>query len=190
MREAQNTDKSSVVEILARSFATNKSVNYIIGDGKKRTRRLNALMAYSYDFCKRNGEVFLSEDGSGCALIVMPDEKRTTLLSIFQDLRLVFTCIGLKNLSKAIKRESIIKRHHPNSKLYYLWYIGVDPLAQGNGIGTVLLSELIQRGQALGRTICLETSTEINLPWYKENGFATYKTIDLGYPLYFLKHQR
>ncbi|WP_300601954.1 GNAT family N-acetyltransferase [Niabella sp.] len=190
MREAQNSDRKTVIEILARSFTDNKSVNYIIGEDRRRTKKLNALMSYSFDFCKRNGEIFLSEEDRGCALIVLPDKKKTNALSIFQDFRLVFSCIGLKNLSKTIKRESIIKSHHPDSKLYYLWYIGVDPSAQGSGVGTQLLKELVNRGSLLDRTVCLETSTQRNLPWYEKNGFVTYKTIDMGYPLYFMKYLR
>lgn len=189
MREAETKDKATIVEILSKSFEKNQSVNFIIRGDKKRDKRIKSLMSYSFNYCKRNGEVFVSEDGQGCALIVFPDKKKFSFSGVLQDLLLVFKSIGFKNLKKTMKRESLIRKNQPDSQLYYLWYIGVAPLAQGKGIGSRLLRELIQKGSMMKRTICLETSTLKNLPWYEKNGFVTYKTLDMGYPLYFMKYQ-
>ncbi|MBO9619915.1 MAG: GNAT family N-acetyltransferase [Niabella sp.] len=188
MREAQMKDKDRIVEILTRSFEANRSVNYIIPGDRKREARLKALMAYSFDFCKRNGEVFLTDNEEGCALVVFPEKRKFTVTGVMKDIRLIFTGIGLANLAKTMRRESLIKKHHPGGPIYYLWYIGVAPAAQGKGIGTALLSELAQRGTTLNRTICLETSTKKNLPWYEKNGFSTYKIIEFGFPVYFMRY--
>ncbi len=64
------------------------------------------------------GDVFLSDDRKGCALIVLPDKKKTTLKSILLDLKLIFTCLGLSNAKKAMDRESKIKKLQPNESSY------------------------------------------------------------------------
>lgn len=189
MREARIEDKETIIDILSKAFDANQSVNYIIPQDKNRMHRIRGLMSYSYDICKLFGEVFITRDGKGCALVLFPDQKRFSLKGALLDLQLALGVIGIKNVYKAMKREMVIKKHQPDSKLYYIWFIGVAPVAQGTGIGSQLLSELIQRATGLKRTICLETSTLKNIPWYEKQGFKIYKEIDFGYSLYFMKYE-
>ncbi|MGB4776245.1 MAG: GNAT family N-acetyltransferase [Daejeonella sp.] len=187
MIRATSNDKELVAEILIRSFVDNKSINYIIKQDEKREQHLKHLMEYSFDICNLFGDVFLSDDKNGCALIVMPDRKKTTLKSILLDLKMALSVIGLSNINKAISRESAIKKIHPSVPIYYLWFIGVEPSQQGNGVGSKLLNEIIQKGLSENRTICLETSTLKNIPWYEKHGFKTYRELDFGYKLYCMK---
>ncbi|MCD2424397.1 GNAT family N-acetyltransferase [Niabella pedocola] len=189
MREARIEDKETIIDILSEAFDANQSVNYIIPQDKSRMHRIRRLMSYSYNICKLFGEVFVTEDGKGCALVLFPDQKRFSLKGTLSDVQLALGVIGIKNVYKAMKREAVIKKHQPDSKLYYIWFIGVTPAAQGIGIGSQLLSELIQRATSLKRTICLETSTLKNIPWYEKQGFKIYKEIDFGYSLYCMKYE-
>lgn len=92
MIEATHSDRNTVVEILANSFDDNKSVNYIIKQDRHRELRIKQLMGYSFDVCNRFGRVLLSENKKACALIVFPDEKRTTLKSMLWDTKLITNC--------------------------------------------------------------------------------------------------
>ncbi len=187
MTRANNGDKGCVVDILSQSFTDNKSVNYIVKQDAKRTGRLKNLMGYSFDICYLFGDVFLSDDKKACALIIYPDKKKTSLKSVWLDMKLAFSCIGFSNLGKAMKREAAIKKTHPEALLSYLWFIGVKPGDQGKGAGSYLLSEVIEKSETEGRIICLETSTERNLPWYKKFGFEIYNKLNFGYDLYCMK---
>jgi GNAT superfamily N-acetyltransferase len=187
MVRANLNDRKLVTEILSGSFNDNKSVNYLLPQDSRRHARLQKFMEYSFDVCHRFGDVFLSEDRKGCALILIPDKKKTTIPSILFDLKFIFQAIGLSNVKKAISRESEIKKHHPKEPLYYLWFIGVKENEQSKGIGSKLLSEVIEEGRQQNRTVCLETSTVKNLPWYQKFGFEIYKEIDFGYTLYCMK---
>ncbi len=86
-----------------------------------------------------------------------------------------------------MSREAAINKIHPEGQIYYLWFIGVDPTAQNKGIGSKLLNGIIQEGLSQKRTICLETSTLKNIPWYEKHGFETYHEMDFGYKLYCMK---
>jgi hypothetical protein len=187
MIKATYSDRPLVVNILKASFDNNKSVNYLIPQDDKRDKRLRRFMEYSFDVCYSFGEVFLSDDRKGCALILLPDKKRTTPKSMLWDITFILCSIGLSNVSKALNRESQIKSRHPKEPLYYLWFIGVDVEAQNNGIGSKLLAEVIAKGEAQNRVVCLETSTLKNIPWYEKFGFTIYDELDLGYLLFFLK---
>ena len=189
MLRANHNDREHIIDILSSSFDDNKSVNYIIKQDSKRRERLKKLMQYSFEYCRIFGDVFLTEDRKACALIIKPDEKKTSIKSVLLDAKLVFGVVGIGNIEKAIARESAIKRIHPDGKLYYLWFIGVDPLQQNKGIGSKLLDEVINRAQAHNRIICLETSTLKNIPWYEKFGFTVYKELDFGYKLYCMKRE-
>lgn len=184
---ADYKDKNLVVNILTKSFDKNQSVNFIVQQDEKRFERIKSLMDYSFEVCYAFGEVFLSDDKKACALVLYPDKKRITLKSVLLDVQLMFKCIGITNISKALNRESKIKKIQPKERMYYLWFIGVDPDSQGSGIGTELMKEIIEESQRKQRPIYLETSTLKNLPWYKKFGFEIYSELELSYKLYFLK---
>lgn len=187
MKKADYNDKNLAVDILTKSFDTNQSVNYIVKQDHKGIKRVSALMNYSFEVCYLFGDVFLSEDKKGCALVLYPDKKKTTLKSILLDVKLIISCIGIENIKKALARESKIKQLQPKLLMCYLWFIGVDPEYQSKGIGSDLLHDLIEDSVLKERPIYLETSTLKNLPWYKKFGFHIYNELDLSYKLFFLK---
>ena len=187
MIKAENDDKDLVVGILTKSFDTNQSVNYIVQQDEKRSERIKSLMDYSFEVCYAFGDIFLSDDKKACALVLFPDQKRTTLKSIILDVKLIFNSIGITNIAKAMGRESKIKSLQAKEQMYYLWFIGVDPKYQGSGIGSQLMQEIIEDSRKQQLPIYLETSTVKNLPWYKKFGFEIYNELQLSYKLYFLK---
>lgn len=190
MIKADRSDKKTVVDILSQSFDDNKSVNYILPQDALRTRRLSRLMEYSFDYCLLFGEVWLSGDKSACVLLITPRKKRSSFRSILLDIRLIIGCIGLSNVQKAMRRETLIQQQHPaNGQFIYCWFIGVLPSSQHRGIGTQLMKQLIDRAGQVGLPVYLETSMERNLPWYQKLGFTIYQEMDFDYRLYCLKFE-
>lgn len=189
MKKAEYTDKALIVDILTKSFESNQSVNYIVKQDEKRIKRVSALMDYSFEVCYAFGDVFLSDDKKACALVLYPDKKKTTVKSVLLDLKLILSCVGIENIKKTLNRESRIKKIQPKEIMYYLWFIGVDPVYQNTGIGSVFLDELIEDSKLKRRPIYLETSTLKNLPWYQKYGFNIYHEADLSYKLFFLKRE-
>lgn len=187
MIQATKNDKPLILDILNQSFDSNRSVNYIIPQDSKRTERIRNLMDYSFEVCYRFGRVYLSENREAVALILFPDRVKTSAATLFLDVKLVVTAIGLSHLTKALAREKRIKTLQPGGTLYYLWFIGVAPSAQGKGIGRTFLEEIIKDAGKQTRLLCLETSTPENVPWYTKAGFTLYNQLDLGYTIYFLK---
>lgn len=117
MKRATIDQKQRIVEILSRSFDNNPSVNYVVKPGPGRGHRIRKLMEYSYDMCDAFGEVWISDEGHGCTLILMPDKKRTSLRALFWDLKLAISAIGLRRVNKVMSREARIKAFHPLQSL-------------------------------------------------------------------------
>lgn len=187
MIRAGHNDRTLVADILTKSFDANQSVNYLVKQDAKRVERVRALMEYSFDVCRKFGEVYLSEDKKACALILYPDQKRTSLQSIGLDVKLILRSIGITNISKALQREAKIKKIQPKQAMTYLWFIGVYPEYQNLGLGTNLLKNIIEESRQKNRPLFLETSTLKNIPWYTKFGFKVYSELDLSYKLFFLK---
>lgn len=189
MIKANYDDKPLVVDILSKSFGNNQSVNYIANSRKNGTNRIRYLMDYSFEVCHQFGEIYLSDDRHAVALILYPETKKTNFSSVLLDVKLILNCIGVSNIGKALKRESSIKKLQPQKPMNYLWFIGVDPQEQGNGIGSQLMKEVIDHSEKMKKPIYLETSTLSNLPWYEKFGFKIYDELNLSYKLYFLNRE-
>ena len=61
----------------------------------------------------------------------------------------------------------------------YLWVLGVDPEAQGRGIGRALLQDVIGRAEAQRVPVYLETATQANVAMYRRFGFQPFGELDL-----------
>ncbi len=141
-------------------------------------------MEYSYFVSNTFGEIYLSENQLACALLIDPTKKKTTLSSIYWDLKLVFNCIGIFNIGKVLKRETLIKQNHPKEDFIHLWYIGVKKSEQGKGVGTQLMHHIINDYSLKNKPIYLETSMEKNFPFYEKLGFKLISEMEsVGYPL-------
>jgi len=187
MRKATLADKSHVVTLLTDAFWNNLSVNYVISKNGDKRRKINALMAYSFNLCQAFGEVFVTDDMDGAALLLYPQNKRTTFLTIWWDIQLLFKSVGIFNFRKALTREKIIHRLQEQGDKMYIWFIGINPPQHGKGKGSKLLTEICQLAKQKHLTIYLETSTLNNLPWYKRFGLTIYNQHDFGYLIFFLR---
>lgn len=187
MRKASIMDKTHVIQILAKSFSDNKSVNYVVKQDQKKEDRIRALMEYSFDVCYAFGEVWMSNDDQACALILFPEKKKTSLRTILWDVKLALSVIGIDRVNTVLKRESMIKNNHPKDSFAYLWFIGVNPIEQNKGIGTAFIQEVIAECERKRRPIYLETSTQKNIPFYKKFGFEIFQSLNLNYTLYQLR---
>ncbi len=176
--------KNRVVDILSKSFRDNQSVRYVVKNDRKLDKRISALMGYSYDMCSRFGEVLMSEDENACALLLWSDKKRTVPQL---DAKLAINAIGLNRVLRVMERESMIKNQHPKEPFLYLWFIGVYPQDQKQGMGTELLQKVVELSEKKNLPIYLETSVPQNLPWYEKHNFKIYGKLDFGHTLYLLR---
>ena len=184
---AEEDKRKTVIDILCSSFDKNTSVNYTIKQDSQREERLKELMNYSFLIAKKFGEIFLSKDLAGCALVLYPEKKKTTISSLWLDLNLVFNVIGFSRIGKIISKEKKIKENHPSGGYMHLWFIGVTPQEQGKGVGSALLQQIIRKSEILKKPIYLETSNPGNLEFYKKMGFEVFKEINVGYKLFLLR---
>src|SRR5690554_863504 len=115
MRKAELADKGKVISILTESFFDNTSVKYIVQNDDKIKDRIRYLMEYSFEQCLLSGEIFISDDGNGCALVQYFDRKKTNLEKVMLDVKLILKSVGIRNVAKVHKPESTIKKNYPTT---------------------------------------------------------------------------
>jgi len=181
MIQASYSDKAMVVEILTKAYDANTSVNYLIKQDKKRTRRIKRLVEYSFETCWQFGEIYLSSDKKGVALILMPEKEKTTLKSIGRDAKLAFCSIGITNVPRVMKVENYKKKTRPKfPDCLYFWYYGVVPDHQGQGSATELKNEIFALADKRQLPILIETTGEKHKNVYQRYGFELYHSWTIG----------
>ncbi|WP_235207308.1 N-acetyltransferase [Pedobacter sp. V48] len=123
-------------------------------------------------------------------MLLFPQKKRTSLTSIWLDLKLIFQAVGLARFAKTLRRERLVDRKRPGDAMAYLWFIGVDPQNQNCGTGSELLRQILDHTAQMNLSVFLETSVARNLSWYERFGFRQYEELDLGYHLFFMTNDQ
>ncbi len=71
-------------------------------------------------------------------------------------------------------------KYHPKEPHWYLPMIGVDPLHQGRGYGSAILSHALQHCDAEHMPAYLESTNPRNMTLYQRHGFKALVTIQVG----------
>ena len=72
---------------------------------------------------------------------------------------------------RAYRDDETMRGVHMLDPHLYLWVVGVEPAAQGRGLGRALIEDAINRAQAHSVPVYLETATQQNLEMYLQLGF-------------------
>jgi ribosomal protein S18 acetylase RimI-like enzyme len=72
-----------------------------------------------------------------------------------------------------------IESHHPSDPHFYLAVLGVDPSAQGQGMGSALMGPVLRACDVDGVPAYLESSKERNVDFYARHGFRVTEELRL-----------
>lgn len=166
-----------------RGWATDLLVDAFDGHppGRQLFREPNAAAKLRY-FMERTckyallfGECHATSDGTGVALWLLPNATQMTPGRMFRAGMLSAPFyLGLRDFkafgafakhTDKIHREALPEPH------YYLFALGVKPEAQGRGVGTRLITEMLERASREATPIYLETQSRDNVDLYRRLGF-------------------
>jgi GNAT superfamily N-acetyltransferase len=106
-------------------------------------------------------------DPRGTSLWMAPDTQLPT-----DDLgEILLGAVAPARQSDVLTLFERIATHHPTEPHWYLPFIGVDPVAQGRGIGSALLRRGLERCDRDGLSAYLEASAPGNRRLYERHGF-------------------
>ena len=126
--------------------------------------------------CFEHGTAYISADLCGTALWLPPGTQPNgdALEKVFRD------TAKPEHLDDLLATFEQMDRSHPKEAHWYLPMIGVDPKAQGKGLGAELMRYATARCDEDRALAYLETANPRNIPLYERFGFEVMAQFQVG----------
>lgn len=175
VRKAGLDDLSSSSIALAQAFQDDPVFGYCIPDQQRRRRVLPAFFRLIADLLWPYDEVHVAGPAtrpvSGAALWVPPGQPAVPESSGEAFEEGLVEMLG-EDAERTFEVVALLDEHHPRDDHHYLWFLGVAPERQGEGIGTALLHPVLDRADEQAAPAYLEATSEDNRRLYERHGFV------------------
>ncbi len=174
-------ERSQVVTALCNAFFDDRIYRWVVPDDAQRRRSTAVFYSRVVDACWPHGGVYSAGDGAGAALWVPPgkqlvtDEQAETF-----GRELVESAGDDASSARMAQLSQMIGDNHPVDACWYLAFMGVDPSAQGRGIGTRLLAGVLSQADRDRVPAYLEASCPENRRLYERHGFQTTRELTVA----------
>lgn len=176
IRFARPAESGAVAVLLARAFADDPVMAWMIPDAADRERRIARYFKVAQRQQRpRAGGVRVAATGEGrllaAALWSGPGHAKTSAVQELVALPHYARIFGLRGMPRAGEVDNAMHEVHPETPHWYLPSVGTDPGLQGTGVGTALLRQQLADCDRLGQPAYLESSKDTNVPFYERLGF-------------------
>ena len=171
VREAGPGEVERLAKALARAFEGDPVWNWMVPPGPSRMRKLERFFALEIEHVALpNGTVWATTDSEGAALI-MPPGKWKLPISAQARHAPEFAKVFGRRLPHAFGLLTRMESKHLREPHLYVAFVGVEPEAQGRGLGRKLLEPTIEQADAHGLPAYLEASSPDSARLYRRLGF-------------------
>ncbi len=179
VRKATAADTGAIASVMARAFEDDPFWNFMLPD-RDFLRRAARLTAFELQHVHlRHDEVWVTNgEVHGAALWAPPDKWRQSNLETMRGTPATLRIFGKRSLA-VLRAFTAIQAAHPPGPHYYLAMLGTDPSQQGKGVGSGVLTPVLERCDAQGIGAFLESSKEANIAFYGRHGFEVTRRLDL-----------
>lgn len=171
VRHAVRKDLDDLERALADAFMDDPMMAWIYPDEASRVEHMPRFMRSALDIGFPHGHVYAVGGSSGAAVWAPPD------VELFDDAAItdMFTMLAKQIGSRSDEVGAgllAINEHHPHDEPhFYLFVLGTTRAQQGGGLGSSLMTEVLDRCDRQGLPAYLESSNIRNVPFYERHGF-------------------
>ncbi len=169
VRHMSQTDKAALASVLAKAFARDPVMRWIIPSDADYARVSEAYFKMILNQNMRLGVSYTNTDQSGVSLWIGPGSSPSLISQLISISRMFLLFRG--NLERAFKLQTLMETYRPRQKFWHLTYIATHPEQQGSGIGSSLLEPMLSHAAAANMPVYLECSNQANLSFYRKHGF-------------------
>ena len=126
------------------------------------------------------GQIYLTNEENGAAVWIPPLDKGKSETALCENIMLFKTFLrisGLKNLKKKLQFLFSLEKYYPPQPYFHLIYIGVNHNYRRRGIGTRLISPVLEYCKRERIKVLLENTNPDNCLFYQKLGFKTTKEL-------------
>jgi ribosomal protein S18 acetylase RimI-like enzyme len=187
VRPVCDEDVDPLAAVLARAFHDDPVTRWVYASEQRRAKWSGRFFRWQLERLAMQHVSWTTADRTGAALWALPgrwrEDGRETLTLLRQTLPGV-----LPRLPRVLRGLGQVEARHPEQRHLYLAVLGVDPAAQGAGVGSRLIRPGLELCDRDGLPAYLETGRERNLAFYGRHGFQVLDRLSLpaGPPVWFL----
>jgi ribosomal protein S18 acetylase RimI-like enzyme len=172
IRTASVGDTPRVAATLARAFFDDPVFRWAYPDDERRREQLPGIFSVFTEAFQRHDETYTAGEHTGAALWAPPGQA-----PVDEDFADEFN----ERLEQAAGADGerffavaeLVDEHHPHGSFCFLQFLGVEPESQGRGIGSALLTEVLERCDREGVRAYLDATSPHNKRLYERHGFRT-----------------
>lgn len=176
VRPAGADDRDACIAVMVTAFAADPLIRWMLPGPRQYVTWGPSVVGHYGGRAFEHGTAYLSADGAGAAMWLPPgvgpdEELLGATMAEAVDEASHEAVFGLLEQVDAA---------HPAEPHWFLPAIGVDPPAQGRGLGAALMAPMLARCDEEGAIAYLESSNLRNLPFYERLGFEAVARIQAG----------
>lgn len=178
-------DLPAVVETLSGAFYDDPLTRWLLGEADGYAARLEQWMRFAVETGLAHGHLYATDAQRAAAVWSAPD---SSLFDGPWGQQLAELLVGLLGESALPRMKSLAVATvdaHAEEPHFYLFLLGSHPDAQRSGLGSTLLVPVLEKCDAEGIAVHLESSNPRNLPFYQRHGFEVVceKSLEPGGPV-------
>jgi GNAT superfamily N-acetyltransferase len=158
------------VASLVRAFYDDPMLEYMFPDPRTRGGALRRFFTLQLrQMTRRTGLAYTTEECRSTAMWIPPRTGPPGARDVIAQLPMLLI-LG-RRAGAALQLVQLVESRHPKTPHYYLGGLGTDPQWQGRGLGSAVLSPVLEICDREGLPAYLESSKESNVPFYSRHGF-------------------
>jgi GNAT superfamily N-acetyltransferase len=178
---AISDERSQVVGTLCSAFFDDPIYRWLVPDDAQRRRSAAIFYSRFVEACWPHGGVYAAGVGAGAALWIPPDKQLVTDEEGEAFVSDLLESAGDDAASARMAQVfELLDDHHPAEAHWYLAFMGVEPSAQGQGIGSTLLAAVLTSADRDQVPAYLEASCPENRRLYERHGFQTVRELTVA----------
>ncbi|NEC09752.1 GNAT family N-acetyltransferase [Streptomyces sp. SID7909] len=166
---ATASDVPALAGVLASAYAEDPVWSWLMP--RDRDRRLRLLFTAHLAQQVPAGRVWTDGDRTVAAVWAEPGAWKLPASYLLRNAGTLLRAARTQLPRTAGRLLALEHRHPARPAHWYVEYIGTHADARGTGRGSVVLGGLLQRADADGRPVFLESSNSRNLTFYRRHGF-------------------
>ncbi|WP_119080151.1 GNAT family N-acetyltransferase [Chitinophaga alhagiae] len=176
IKKASAPHQAGAIGVLTLAFSVDPMARWSLPDPESYLAIFPSIVKAFGGSAFGKGTAYIANDFAGAALWLPPGVR-----SDEESLKRLFD----ENTPGAIKEDmqrifERMEKFHPTGPHWYLPMIGVDPVYQGVGVGSALMTEALKAVDRDGAIAYLESSNPGNISLYQRHGFEVIGEIQSG----------